>query len=168
MKTGSREYYNIHKWLIYHYGSVKLCQNAKKQVLDFPCERKSTRMHWALKRGETHARNPNHYYHLCGGCHRKYDFTDAMKKHMSEIKKGIKLSPQTYLALKKKITGVPRPKEVIAKMIKTAKARAKKRGYFHSPEAREKMRISRIAYVNKQKALTDFTTNLDKEFNNNK
>ena len=59
-------YTRIHGWLIKNFGKADKCENKK-------CERKSKTYDYALKKGETYARDRKRYFMLCRSCHIKYD-----------------------------------------------------------------------------------------------
>jgi hypothetical protein len=78
------EYFRIHNWLSYHHGKASRCENELCQSI-YP---EPKQFEWALLKGKEHKRNRNNYIQLCSSCHRKYDFTEELRKKFSESHKG--------------------------------------------------------------------------------
>lgn len=73
------KYFNIHQWIVRHYGKAAKCENDD-------CKSSSKKYEWALLKGKNHERNVSNYIQLCVSCHRNYDFTETKRKNMSLAK----------------------------------------------------------------------------------
>ncbi len=108
-KLEMRNYYNVHKWLAYHYGKANACENPD-------CDKKVQKYTWALKRERRYEKDRAAFLQLCRRCHARYDFTEETKQKLSALYKGRIISPKAYAAASKKLKGVPRTPEVRAKI----------------------------------------------------
>jgi hypothetical protein len=68
-----------HCWIAKNYGKADLCENDNSHT--------GKRFEWANISRE-YKRDRSDWKRLCPSCHRKMDFTDAQRLHMSEISKG--------------------------------------------------------------------------------
>jgi hypothetical protein len=82
--TDIKGYYNVHNWIIYHYGRATKCSNTDCKVEN------PKRIEWALKKGYKYEKNISNFIMLCTRCHSKYDNknTPKSKAHRSKISKG--------------------------------------------------------------------------------
>lgn len=80
-----REYERIHAWIHRNYGKALICESKE-------CKNISKRFQWALKKGCKYERNRGSFIQLCPSCHKKYDFTEEVRKNLSNAKKGSKHS----------------------------------------------------------------------------
>ena len=66
-------YSGIHQWLLYTFGKAIKCENSE-------CLKKSKKYQWSLLKNKKYKRRRNHFWMLCGSCHRKYDMKECSKK----------------------------------------------------------------------------------------
>ena len=87
------EYSNIHQWIRSHYGSATKCENNNCEYND------PKRFEWALRKGKKYEKNINNFKQMCASCHRKYDLTNEIKKHIKEAsyKAKLKFCPKGHL-----------------------------------------------------------------------
>ena len=78
----TKEYFQAHAWIIYHYGKASKCEN-ENCTYENP-----KRYEWALIKGKKPEKSRDNYMQLCPSCHRKYDFTEEQREKMSKAKKG--------------------------------------------------------------------------------
>jgi hypothetical protein len=79
-----------HSWLRLHHGKATKCEN---KLCVYPrvdsygkVEEKPRRYEWALIKGKVYSRSPEDYMQLCVSCHRRYDFTEEIRRKMSEAR----------------------------------------------------------------------------------
>ena len=105
----------VHQWFRYHYGSANRCESNS-------CSGKSKRFEWALIKGKKYEKKRENFMMMCRSCHRKYDITDAFRKHMAtQIIKNFKKTntPEFYKGMSLKLRGINHhTKEFIKKMSK--------------------------------------------------
>lgn len=80
--TLNRNYFRVHSWLNYHFGSASRCENPKG------CANKPKRFEYALIKGLDYKKNINNFIQLCPSCHRKYDYTKSQRLKISAKSKG--------------------------------------------------------------------------------
>jgi hypothetical protein len=95
LKSGTREYLDIHLWLIKNYGKANHCEY---------CNKPAKRFEWALLKENSHEYNVKNYIQLCPSCHRKYDVTEESKikrkewwKNHPEVAKNFKMPASNLL-----------------------------------------------------------------------
>lgn len=78
MSKFDAEYFRVHAWLNYHYGSASKCENEKCKGI------KCKRFEWALIHGKEHKKDRTHYRQLCTSCHKLYDVTEEANRNKSK------------------------------------------------------------------------------------
>ena len=99
----AKRYHQVHHWLRKNYGKAKKCE-------DMFCRGKSKIYNWALIPGKKYEEIRENFKQLCRSCHAKKDLTEAGRKHLSEVRKGIPMPKAIYKQLSKKMKGIARPK----------------------------------------------------------
>lgn len=113
MKLEENKYRNIHLWISYHYGKAIKCEA-------FSCLNTSPkRFEWALIKGKEYTKNINHFIQLCPSCHRKYDFTENLRKKFIESHVGV---PKPWM--EKQIIQMNKKGEIIKTFKSISKASA--------------------------------------------
>lgn len=62
-----------HSWMVRKYGRASKCENKVKNILGFPCKKKSKNFDWAFIDQKGFRRDRESYMELCHSCHLKYD-----------------------------------------------------------------------------------------------
>lgn len=103
-KISKAEYSRVHSWMRRHYGKADRCESKK-------CDGKSTCYNWAKIKNKEYETNRKNFKRLCSSCHKKYDFTDEMRKGCRErnlntwkthCKRGHKFDKQNIIVIKVK------------------------------------------------------------------
>jgi hypothetical protein len=76
------EYAKIHRLLIKKYGKATHCSNPNCKGVNIK------RFEWSLKKDHSYSECIDDYAPLCVSCHRKYDYTIAMRHNASDLRKG--------------------------------------------------------------------------------
>ncbi len=87
-----RDYYKVHLWIKYHYGSAKICENKF-------CLKRSKTFQWSLIKGKKCEKNRENFWRLCRSCHSIYDFTDKTRQRLSLKKIGKRYAAKPVLQM---------------------------------------------------------------------
>ena len=119
MRTNSKQYHSIHRWIRKQYGRPQNCENPK-------CDRTSKSYDWALKIGQKHCKDRNSYFRLCKKCHGKYDMTKVRKDKLIKQLHSPEMKKKRAKTLRDKFAGQKRLPYIVAKIIETRRLKSKK------------------------------------------
>lgn len=97
-------YHAVHKWLKDKFGKADRCENNS-------CNNISKNYNWALKKNCEYIKDRNNFIRFCISCHRKYDFTEKQRDHISKFMKTRITSIETRNKMSKFRKGIKLPKE---------------------------------------------------------
>lgn len=93
-KGQGASYSAFHHWMKDNFGKAIKCENIN-------CKGKSSKFHWALKKGCVYDHIRENFIQLCVSCHVKYDMTPERKEKISKRQTGRKLTQKWKDAISK-------------------------------------------------------------------
>lgn len=105
-------YSHIHKWMRKTYGKASKCEHCDSTT--------AKRFEWSNISGN-YLKDRTDWQELCPSCHRKYDYTDKLRAHLSDIRRGV---PKPHL--RKPVTSIDKEGHIVH--YESLKAAAKETG----------------------------------------
>lgn len=72
-KGDDANYHSMHTYLGRNFGKANKCKNRENKCLNFECNRKSNKFHWANMKNHNYSHKIEDYMMLCASCHKKFD-----------------------------------------------------------------------------------------------